>query len=301
VKRLAILMLMAACGSNNPGGGDDDGTAPDAGANPPRVYGGDRPVELQLPTNYDPSQHYPLVILLHGYSATGLLQSAYLGLADIPTDPGAFYMTPDGEVDTLGNHYWNAGDACCIQYADNPPDDVAYIGGLIDDVMRDWPVDPTRVIVMGHSNGGFMTYRMACERADVITAGVVLAGAMTSLDGADCTPAEHVSILHVHGTADQDISYTGGTALGGAEFPGAVTSVTLFAGKDGCDTTLADGDDIDLVRDIDGAETHQQIAGCTGGVGVELWTMNGGGHIPNFVSGGGTMLAQWAVDHPRAQ
>ena len=47
-------------------------------------------------------------------------------------------------------------------------------------------VDPQRIYVVGHSNGGFMSYRLACTRADRIAAIVSLAGATfaTSAAGA---------------------------------------------------------------------------------------------------------------------
>jgi polyhydroxybutyrate depolymerase len=281
MKRLAPILLLCACGDD--GGGELPGT----------VYGGDRPVELQIPTDFDPDQQYPLVMLLHGYSATGLLQTAYLGLADLPTDPGVFFLAPDGVPDALGNPHWNASAACCGDPEHNV-DDVAYLGGLLEDITADWPIDPTRVFVMGHSNGHFMSYRMACERADIVTAIAGLAGAATSLDGSDCDPSASVSSLHLHGDADDTILYAGD------DYPGAVESTLQWAAHDGCGTTFSDGAALDLVRDLDGAETTvQTIDGCPAGVGVELWTIGGGGHIPNFHPTFGTTVVGWLIDHPR--
>jgi polyhydroxybutyrate depolymerase len=289
MKRLAPLLLLCACGGGDDGGPDEL---------PGTVYGGDRAVELQLPADFDPSQEYPLVLLLHGYSANGLLQTAYLGLGDVAVDPGVFFLAPDGVDDAAGNPHWNASPACCGD-PEHHVDDVAYLGGLLDDVTADWPVDPSRVFVMGHSNGHFMSYRMACERADIITAIAGLAGAATSLDGVGCDPVAAVSSLHVHGDADATVSYLGGGDLN-AEYPGAVESTMQIAAKNGCGDTRTDGPAIDLVRDLDGAETTTQLVdGCPDGVGVELWTIVGGGHIPNFVDGGGVSIIDWLIAHPR--
>jgi polyhydroxybutyrate depolymerase len=286
MKKCVVLLVLAACG-----GGDTD--PPDR----PMTYGGDRPVELQVPTAFEEGQEYPLVILLHGYTATGILQSAYLGLADLPTDPGVFYMTPDGLIDDVGNHYWNASAACCAGSASNPPDDVAYIGGLIDDVMADWPVDAARVFLIGHSNGHFMSYRMACERADVITAIAGLAGGATTVDGANCDPADDISILHIHGDADTVVPYQGGGL--DAPYPGAVGSVQQWAEKNGCDTELTAGDRVDIVDNLAGAETRTEAAGCSGTVGVELWTIEEGSHIPNVTDTFPAIVTGWLLDHAR--
>ena len=69
-------------------------------------------------------------------------------------------------------------------------DDVAYVGGLIDEALRTWPVDPKRVYIVGHSNGDFMAHRLACERADVVVAIAGLAGAGIAIDGSGCSPSK---------------------------------------------------------------------------------------------------------------
>ena len=66
--------------------------------------------------------------------------------------------------------------ACCDKY-DAKPDDVGYLTGLIDEIIAaGWPVDPKRIYLFGHSNGGYMAHRMACDRADRIAAIICLAG-----------------------------------------------------------------------------------------------------------------------------
>lgn len=288
VSPLLGTLLCAACG------GDDGGPAELPGT----VYGGDRPVELQVPTDLDLDRQYPLVMLLHGYSANGLLQTAYLGLGDLPTDPGAFFLAPDGVRDAEGNPHWNASPACCGDEASHV-DDVAYLGALLDDITAEWPIDRSRIFLIGHSNGHFMSYRMACERADIVTGIAGLAGAAFSVDGSGCDPSDTVSSLHIHGDADATVLYEGGGFAGG-EYPGALDSTLQWAGYDGCASTMTDGPARDLVRDLAGDETTVQIVdGCPAGVGVELWTIVEGGHIPNFHDGFGTTVVGWLNDHPR--
>lgn len=288
MKRALLLCALAACG----GGGDD--AAPDAPTAPPTRYGGDRPVELQPPAITE-GETYPLVMVLHGYGVTGLVQTGFLRLADLPAK-GAFLIAPDGTTDAMGNPFWNASEACCGHPSD--VDDVAYLGGLIDAIKADWPVDPARVFVVGHSNGDFMAYRLACERADAIAAIAGIAGGAYTVDGSNCDPVQPVSVLHIHGTADTIIPYEGGTV--NAPFPGAIATVTQWAEHDGCAATRTTHEPLDIDSTIAGAETIDETAdGCPTGVDVELWTIEGGTHVPGVYPTFGDTLTTWLNAHAR--
>ena len=145
-------------------GGADAGT--DAGP-----IGGDRPVNVIVPAGYTPGKAAPLLILLHGYSASGAIEDAYLGVAAEADKRGFLYAHPDGTIDSQNNRFWNASDACCnLDPVPSKVDDSAYLSKLIADISAHYTVDPKRVYFFGHSNGGFMSYRMACEHADKIAA-----------------------------------------------------------------------------------------------------------------------------------
>jgi len=286
---LALASLLSACSGG--------GSGPDTPADPLR-YGGDRPVTLQAPA-IEPGKTYPLVLVLHGYGASGVLQELYFGLGT-GSVPGAFVLAPDGLMDGGGSRFWNASPVCCA-FTASQPDDVAYLGGLLDAVLADWPVDPSRVVVLGHSNGAFMAYRLACDRADRVTAIAGLAGSTTSIDGSDCSPSAPVSVLHVHGTSDQTVAYGGGTLLpGGPAYAGAEASTAQWADHDGCGDTWSAGAALDLERTLAGAETSAAAAeGCPAGIGVERWTIAGGGHIPALASDFSARVLDWLAAHPR--
>ncbi|MBZ0238787.1 MAG: polyhydroxybutyrate depolymerase, partial [Deltaproteobacteria bacterium] len=206
MRRVVPWLLLAACG-----GGADDGPA-----DRPMTFGGDRPVQLQVPSDFAEDRTYPVVMILHGYGANGFIQQTFLGLADLASTHDVLVLAPDGTVDGTGKQFWNAGASWCDVTA--CPDDVAYLGGVLDDVLATWPVDPARVSLVGHSNGHFMSYRMMCDRADVVTAIAGLAG-LGPVD--PCAPSQPVHALHMHGTADAVVPYDGG-AWGGATVPSAV-------------------------------------------------------------------------------
>jgi pimeloyl-ACP methyl ester carboxylesterase len=71
--------------------------------------------------------------------------------------------------------FWNATDACCNLYGATV-DDSAYLTDLIKMISTQYTVDPRRVYLVGHSNGAFMSFRMACDHADIITAIAALNG-----------------------------------------------------------------------------------------------------------------------------
>src|SRR5690349_9913076 len=94
------------------GGGADAGAgASDGGATDPLVQ--DRPYGLFVPSGYDDATPTPLIVVLHGYTATGAIQLAYFGLEAVAEERTILVAYPDGLVDGAGNHYWNASDACC--------------------------------------------------------------------------------------------------------------------------------------------------------------------------------------------
>lgn len=270
----------------------------------PARIGGVRPAKVNHPRAFTPGKEYPLIILLHGYGASGLAQDLYLGLSTLSTTEfDAITVIPDGTLNSNSQRYWNASAACCAFSEPNPPDDVAYIRSLIAEAKAALPIDAGRIYLFGHSNGGFMSYRMACEAPDAITAFVSLAGADSYAD-ADC-PATNapVSGLQIHGTADATIAYEGSATgpLGIGAYAGALASVENIARRAGCATTGTAGADLDLMTTLDGAETTTLSfdTGCPTGVDAALWTLRGGPHVPVINPAGTRAALTWLLRHDR--
>lgn len=262
------------------------------------TFGDDRPVSLHVPKSYACDKGAPLVIMLHGYTASGSLEELYLKITAESDKRGFLYAHPDGTKDKQSNQFWNATDACCNLYG-SQIDDSAYLSKLIKDVQAAYNVDPKRIYLIGHSNGAFMSYRMACEHGDQIAAFASLAGAMYS-DVGKCAAESPVSVLEIHGTADATIAYQGGT-IGVNTYPSAPTSVADWATLDKCgatpDTSAAP---LDLESSLAGAETHvTSYAGCQAGTGVTLWTMEGGSHLPNISPSFIPAVVDFLYAHPK--
>ncbi len=256
-----------------------------------------RPFGVFAPASYTPDTPMPLVVLLHSFGATGAIQEAYFQLQPLAEERGFLYAHPDGTVNTIGRQFWNATDACCGFGA--PVDDSAFLLALIDKVEAEFNVDPKRIYLVGHSNGGFMSHRMACDHADRIAAIVSLAGA-TFADVEDCDPSEPVSVLQIHGTDDETIRYDGGTILGN-DHPSAPVTAATWAAYDGCQTTTVDaGGALDLDAFIEGDETSTSVyEGCPSGISVELWTIVGGAHIPVRTADLSIGIVDFLFAHPK--
>lgn len=277
----------SSAGEASPGGSSNDAGPSDGGVPTGSgivendfVAGGDRPVNVRVPDHYDPGVPLPLLILLHYYSAIGTREDNYFHMSAVANDRELIFAAPDGLEDVGGNQFWNATPACC-NYGQIPVDDSAYLIGLVDEIANHVNVDPGRIYVVGHSNGGFMSYRMACDHAGRIAAIVSFAGAMFD-DVTDCAASEPVSTLQIHGTLDNVISYNGGiNSASGQPYPGALDSVADWSAFNGCDPTTTSG----APRDIDGAivgheTTVTTSTGCDAGTTAELWTIVGGAHVP---------------------
>ena len=264
--------------------GGDEGLPPIDMTGP---IGGSRPADVKLPNPYnasetDPAKKHPLIVLLHGYGATGVLQDFYFRLSREANPRGYVVALPDGTLNSQGQRFWNATDACCDNEGQGP-DDIAYVRDLVRQIVARYAVDPARVYLMGHSNGGFLTLRLACEQAKRFAAVVSLAGA-TWADPARCAPELPIGVLTVHGTADQTVAYSGGTFVQKGKtiaYPSAQTTIDTFATRNGCTKPVIVEGSLDFVDDVLGAETkpaHYQ--GCKAGGMTEHWEVEGGSHIP---------------------
>ena len=243
-----------------------------------------RPYNFHVPTGYNPAKPTPLLIMLHGYQSSGMGHEAYFHFTPVADAHGFLYAYPDGTLDSLKFRFWNATDGCCNLFM-KAVDDVGYLNALIDDVSAKYNVDPKRIYVVGHSNGGFMSHRTACDLSPRVAAIVSLAGAQWN-DASKCQPTQKVSVLEIHGDADMTISYDAGYAggyMGLAMHPSAHETVADWANKNGCTGALAATGTIDLVPSLSGAETRQEsYAGCPAGTDVELWTIANGPHMPDL-------------------
>ena len=320
---VGLVVVVAACSGSGSGSPTPTATtvptsspaSPSASAAPPSstatadfTVGGDRPVLVRVPIDFDRTEPTPLLIVLHGFGSSATELQSYFPLGSQATDRGFLVAAPDGTRDREGRQFWNATDACC-DFGDTGVDDAGYLRSLIEEIGSTVALDPRRIYVGGHSNGGFMSYRMACEHADLVAAIVSVAGAAVA-DPSACAPSEPVAVLHIHGDADDTVRYEGGDledvgAPRGGVYPGVEATVGSWAAYDGCAadlTTVADLVDVDAR--IDGPagpaeSTVMRATDCDPGGHVELWTIAGGGHVPEAAPTLPDVVLDFLLDHPK--
>jgi polyhydroxybutyrate depolymerase len=248
-----------------------------------------RPYLLEVPPGHDAGTPTALLVALHGYSSNARQLEAWWGLPQLAADRDILVAVPDGTVDRGGYQFWNATDSCC-DFHHTGVDDVGYLRAVIADVSARYAVDPARVYVTGHSNGGFMSHRMGCDAADVVAAVAPVSG-VSWKDPSHCQPSRPVPVLQIMGTADDIWS-------GSSTWPSAAEDAANWAAIDGCTGALVDtGQRLDLDT-RPGAETRVSRYDCAQGA-VEQWAIVGAPHVfsprlPVFDD----LILDWLEAHP---
>ena len=256
-------------------------------------------VLVKVPESYSASEAHPLIILLHGYTSSGRNQDSYFQVSDLADDYGFLFAAPDGVREPSGNEsrFWNASDACC-NFFGVEVDDSEYVRSIIDEMKQRYNVDENRVFLIGHSNGGFMSFRMAYEHSDAVAAIASLAGA-NHMDQREA-PENPVHILQIHGTNDETIGYQGGDIMDN-RYPSALQSVRRWATYNGCSQDGMGRELRDLEASLPGHESGvlKFEVGCKPGGSAELWTIASGTHVPVLSATFAAQVVEWLLAHPK--
>ncbi|MEN0062418.1 MAG: PHB depolymerase family esterase [Myxococcota bacterium] len=201
-----------------------------------------RPFRYRLhvpPTGAEPRA---AILQLHGGGSDGAAIETVTGLSALGDQEGFATLTPEGfAVGKGGPQVWNAG-SCCGPPA-LLPDHVASMIAMIDDAQTKGAcLDADRIFATGHSNGGMMSYRLACEASDRIAAVAISAGTLATVEESvdpplvafECTPSRPVPLLHVHGLEDLCVPYDGAVASNGQDRLGVEAAVEVFRTAASC-------------------------------------------------------------------
>ncbi|QQR88303.1 MAG: T9SS type A sorting domain-containing protein [Flavobacteriales bacterium] len=233
------------------------------------VGGLQRTYTVRLPSVYDGSAQLPLVIAMHGGFGSGPQLETQSLLSDKAEQEGFIVVYPDGVASPLNIRTWNAG-GCCGYAMNNNVDDVGFIDALLDTLITELAIDTLRIYATGMSNGGFMSYRLACELSERLAAIAPVSASMT-IDA--CQPARSVPVIGIHSYLDESVPYLGGIGNGVSNhYNSPQDSVqTAFALHANCavlNDTVLDNTDLTVVR------WHQ----CDCQQEVLLYMTHDGGH-----------------------
>lgn len=231
-------------------------------------YGGaNRDFIVVLPNSYTAGSSLPMVFNLHGYGSDASQQIFYSQMYKTVDSNGFIAVFPNG----IGNA-WNSG------WSVTPvPDDVGFISAIIDTMTWLYNINLNRVYACGMSNGGFMSYKLACELSNRLAAVASVTGTINSLTALNCPAGVAVPVLQIHGTDDPLVPYNGITGAYGVE-----ETIDFWKARNGC-TVAADTTAVPD-NNVNDSSTVQKIvyANCSSPHEVWLYKINGGGHTwPN--------------------
>jgi len=241
------------------------------------VNGTERDFKVHVPSNYQKEKSVPLLIALHGGGGDMNYQSddKIYHLISKSDAEGFIVAFPNG-YSRLGGKFatWNAGN-CCGKGRDTNSDDVGFIKALIAKLQTDYNIDKKRIYITGMSNGGMMSYRLACELSDLITGIASVAGTDNTIN---CKPSRPVSILHIHAKNDDHVLYNGGAGQNAfrdksmvANFTSVPATVEKWVKFNGC------SDKPKRTLEKSGAWCDL-YSGCKDNVHVQLCVTETGGH-----------------------
>jgi polyhydroxybutyrate depolymerase len=242
----------------------DGGALPDRGDSRRTLRAGglDRTYSLHVPPEYDGIDPLALVLNLHGFGSSGAQQAAYSGFPALADEENFLVVSPDGAGTP---RQWN------IRRQSSLPDDVAFIGEMLDALERELCIDHERVFVAGMSNGAAFSQQLACAMPGRFVAVAAVTALVYPLACGSDLP---VAIIAFHGTEDVCVPFDGGPVTCGSArgaVPSVEESAQNWARHNGCSSTASRARITDHVRTIAYSECDEETA-------VVVFVIEGGGH-----------------------
>ena len=235
---------------------------------------------LYVPESYDPATPTPLVIAIHGFAEWPAHEALISHWNKVAEENGFIVVYPSGT--SFPKHWRTYGTS---NDSSDPFIDVRFISDLIDHLQLQYNIDPSQIYANGLSNGGGMSYLLACTLSNRIAAVGSVSGAYV-LPMNECKPSRPVPMMVFHGTADPIVPYFGGPSRSfEIPFPYIPNWVKGYAALNGCNPAPevfpSSGNDI----------SGMHYTGCAQGADVIFYSIAGGGHSWP----GGDPIPAWIV------
>lgn len=224
-----------------------------------------RKYRIYVPNIYDGSKPVPLILNLHGYTSNAIQQEFYTNFAPISDTANFLMVYPDGTA-PLGSPFWNAGIT-------GSPDDVLFLSELLDNLEQDYNINNRRIYSCGMSNGGIMSYYLACNLSSRITAIASVTGSMFKAWFNTCNPLRPIPVMEIHGTADNTVPYAGD-----GNFTPIDSVVKKWVTHNNCNTVATTFSVPNSSTSDNSTAVNYKYSGGTNGSTVELYKVTGGSH-----------------------
>lgn len=230
-----------------------------------------RTFRVYVPTSYNASSPVPLVLNLHGYTSNAVQQEFYGNFIGIADTANFILVHPQGltvsGLDTTG-FGWTS-----FKPMSTPNTDLQFLEELMDHIIAQYNINTNRVYCAGMSNGGFMSYDLACFLSDRIAAIASVAGSMNFQHFPACNPNKPMPIMQIHGTADDVVDYNGSVSDVNID-----TLVNFFVDFNNCNPSPTFTALPDINTSDRSTAEHYVYTGGDNGSSVELYKIIGGGH-----------------------
>lgn len=237
----------------------------------PRLY------RVHVPQRYRAGNPAPLLVALHGGggSMDFMADDRFYGLISKSEAEGFVVLFPGGFSPRSSGRFatWNAGN-CCAAARDQNSDDVGFIRKVVDRVSSQLSINRKQIFATGMSNGGMMSYRLACEMADTFSAIAAVAGTDNTTR---CTPKAPISILHIHARNDDHVLFNGGAGEKSVsrrmvtDYVSVPATIDKWVNLNRCNPVPQ------RVLETPGAYC-ERYSDCRGNVAVQLCVTESGGH-----------------------
>ena len=201
-------------------------------------YGGfEREYYLYVPESIQ--SEAPLVFVFHGYtgSAAGIMD--YSGFNAIADENGFAVCYPQGLTDNYGNTFFNVGYSF---HWNETVDDVGFAISLASYLQSHYDLSHINTFSTGMSNGGDLSYLLACDASTTFRAVGPVAGIMMEWIYDSCDPENPMPILEIHGTND-NISWWDGDLEdedGWGPYIGVDIAIQFWSEENNCTVTVLD-------------------------------------------------------------
>ena len=191
-----------------------------------------RTYRLHLPAKYQENVPQAVLLVFHGHGGTASEMEMSTGFSSLADQQNFIVVYPQGIADDDGLPMWaSVGPA-----ADYGIDELTFTNNLLDQLEGELCVNTTSIYATGFSNGGGMSNYLACKLSDRIAGIVPIAGNYFELPDGGCQPHKAVSLLEIHGSADDVNSYNGrpDKDYPGWPLPAIPEYMALWAGRNNC-------------------------------------------------------------------
>jgi polyhydroxybutyrate depolymerase len=260
---ISLLTLFISCSNDEfeKDGYDKDGNSYDGPIETITHNGLERKYIIYTPQGYDGNSKLPLLLNFHGFGGQAGDYMSYSNMRSTADSENFILVYPQG-TDLDGSPHWNAA----LNGGDNKSDvdDLGFIEALINKLSSENLIDLKRVYAVGYSNGGMMSYALACYKSGLISAIGSVSGYMLQTE---CSPSHSIPLIKLHGTTDY---YDGGGVYNSVE-----SVLNFWVNFNNTDTNPI----ISNINDNGTSITSYKYENGDNSVSVEHYKIIGGEHV----------------------